>query len=281
VPVASIRRVSTGYFEAVGTPVLEGRTFTAGDRAGAELVAVIDQSLARRYWPDGGAVGRRISTGDRANPAWRTVVGVVSSIRHGRLDRAPDHYVYYPLEQGYAWNLDLVVRATVAPLSLVPALRREIGAADPDLPFFDVHTLEAAIDQSVSTRRFTGALLLAFAGFAALLAGIGLFGVMARNVAARLREFGLRLALGAGPGTVERLVLRRGGRLVLIGTAIGVLGAAVVTRTLRGLLFEVEPLDPAAYGATLFLLGAVTLAACWIPARRATRADPLETLRAE
>jgi predicted permease len=281
VPVASIRRVSAGYFEAVGTPVLEGRRFTAGDRAGAEPVAVIDRSLARRYWPDGGAVGRRISTGDRANPTWRTVVGVVSSIRHRRLDRAPDHYVYYPLEQDYAWNLDLVVRATVAPLSLVPALRREISAADPDLPFFDVHTLEAAIDQSVSTRRFTGALLLAFAGFAVLLASIGLFGVMARNVAARLREFGVRLALGAEPGTVERLVLRRGGRLVLIGTAIGVLGAALVTGTLRGLLFEVEPLDPATYGATLFLLGTVTLAACWIPARRATRADPLETLRAE
>ena len=281
VPVASIRRVSTGYFDAVGTPLLEGRPFTTGDRAGTEPVAIIDQTLARRYWPDGSALGRRISTGDRNAPVWRAVVGVVSSIRHRRLEREPDHYVYYPLEQDYAWNLDLVVRAAVAPRSLVPALRREVSAADPNLPFFDVHTLEEAIDQSVSTRRFTGTLLLAFAGFAVLLASIGLFGVMARNVAARLREFGIRLALGAEPGQVERLVLRRGGRLVLIGAATGVLGAVLVTRSLRGLLFEVEPLDPVTFGATLLLLAAVTLAACWIPARRATRADPLETLRAE
>jgi putative ABC transport system permease protein len=281
VPVASIRRVSTGYFEAVGTPLLEGRPFTTGDRAGTEPVAIIDQTLARRYWPGGSALGRRINTGDRHDPTWRTVVGVVSSIRHRRLDRAPDHYVYYPLEQDYAWTLDLVVRATVAPTSLVPALRREIATTDPNLPLFDVHTLEEAIDRSVSTRRFTGSLLLAFAGFAVLLASIGLFGVMARNVAARLREFGVRLALGAEPAQVQRLVLRRGARLVLIGSGVGVAGAALVTRALRGLLFDVAPLDPATFGATLVLLGAVTLAACWFPARRATRADPLETLRAD
>jgi putative ABC transport system permease protein len=281
VPVASIRRVSAGYFEAVGTPLLEGRPFTASDRADAEPVAIIDQSVARRYWPDGSALGRRLSTGDRQNPVWRTVVGVVSSIRHQRLDRAPDHYVYYPLEQDYAWTLDLVVRGTVSPSSLVPALRREVAAADPNLPFFEVHTLEEVIGHSVRTRRFTASLLLAFAGFAVLLASIGLFGVMARNVAARLREFGVRLALGAEPGQVLRLVLRRGARLVLIGSAVGVAGAALVTRALRGLLFAVAPLDPATFGATLVLLGAVTLAACWLPARRATRADPLETLRAD
>jgi predicted permease len=281
IPVASVRRVSAGYFEAVGTPVIEGRPFTAADRADAERVAVIDQGVAERYWPGGSALGRRINTGDRANPTWRTVVGVVSRVRHQRLDRAPDLYVYYPLDQGFAWTLDLVVRGTVEPLSLVPALRREIRAADPNLPFFAVHTLEDAIGRSVSTRRFTGALLIAFAGFAMLLASVGLFGVMARNVAARLREFGVRLALGARPGQVERLVLARGMRLVLAGAALGTAGAAAVTRALRGLLFEVEPLDPATFGATLALLSAVTLLACWIPARRATRADPLETLRAQ
>jgi predicted permease len=280
-PVASIRRVSTGYFDAVETRLVEGRAFTAADRANSELVTIIDQSVARRYWPGTSALGRRISTGDRNNPVWRTVVGVAVSIRHQRLDRAPDHYIYYPLEQDYGWSLDLVVRSTVPPLSLVPLLRREVAATDPNLPLFDVHTLEEAIDRSVSSRRFTSGLLLAFAGFAVLLAGIGLFGVMARNVAARLREFGVRLALGAAPGDIERLVLRRGGRLVLIGSVIGVLGAAVVTRTLNRLLFEVEPLDPVTFGATLLVLALVTLAACWIPARRATSVDPLETLRAE
>jgi predicted permease len=281
IPVASIRRVSDGYFEAVGTPILEGRGFTPGDRAGSEMVAVIDQGLARRYWPTGGALGRRISTGDVARPVWRTVVGVVASIRHRQLDRPPDLYVYYPLEQAYAWTLDVVVRTTLEPAGLIPSLTREIRAVDPNLPFYDVHTLEEAIDRSVSTRRFTGMLLGAFAGFAILLAGIGLFGVMARNVSARNREFGVRMALGARPAQVQRLVLRRGWRLVLLGAVIGTAGAAAVTRVLRGLLFEVEPLDPATFGATLLLLGAVTLAACWIPARRATRADPLDTLRAE
>jgi predicted permease len=281
VPVASIRRVTVGYFEAVGTPLVEGRVFTATDRNTAERVAVIDKGLADRFWPGGGALGRRINTGDRANPIWRTVVGVVASIRHQRLDRAPDLYVYYPLEQGFTWNLDLVVRSSVEPLSLVPALRREVGAVDPDLPLFDVHTLDQAISRSVSTRKFTGMLLVAFAGFALLLASIGLFGVMARNVAARLREFGVRLALGAQPAQVERLVLWRGGRLVVTGAVIGTAGAAAGTRALRGLLYEVQPLDPATFGATLIVLSLVTLLACWIPARRATRADPLEALRAE
>jgi predicted permease len=281
IPVASVRRVSAGYFEAVGTPFIEGRPFTAADRADAEPVAVIDQGLAERYWPGRSALGRRINTGDRMNPTWRTVVGVVSSIRHRQLDRAPDLYVYHPLDQAFTWTLDLVVRGSVEPLSLVPAVRREIRATDPNLPYFDVHTLEEAIDRSVSTRRFTGVLLVAFAGFALLLASIGLFGVMARNVAARLREFGIRMALGAQPGQVERLVLRRGWRLVLIGAVIGTAGAAGVTRVLRGLLFEVEPLDPATFAATLAVLSAVTLLACWIPARRATRASLLETLRAE
>jgi putative ABC transport system permease protein len=279
IPAASIRRVSHGYFEAVGTPIIAGRAFTASDSEGTELVAVVDRSVAQRYWPGQSALGRRISTGD--GRVWRTVVGVVSSIRHGQLDREPDLYVYYPLEQDRAWTLDVVVRTSVPPLSLVPALRREISAVHPDLPLYDVHSLEEAISRSVSTRRFTGILLLAFAGSALLLASIGLFGVMARNVAARLREFGVRLALGAEPRQLERLVLGRGARLVLVGATLGIAGAAAVTRTLRGLLFEVEPVDPPIFALTLAMLSAVTLAACWIPARRATQVDPLATLRSE
>ena len=282
VPAASIRRVSPEYFEAVGTPIIEGRAFSASDREGTELVAVIDRSVAQRYWPGHSGLGRRIATGAGPDgPVWRTVVGVVASVRHGQLDREPDHYVYYPLEQANAWALDVVVRAAVPPMSLVPALRHEISAVHPDLPLYDVHTLEEAISRSVSTRRFTGILLLAFAASALLLASIGLFGVMARNVAARLREFGVRLALGAEPRQLERLVLGRGARLVLIGATLGIAGAAAVTRILRGLLFEVDPVDPPVFVLTLALLSAVTLAACWIPARRATRVDPLETLRTE
>ncbi len=281
VPVTSVRRVTAGYFAAVGTRVLEGREFTVADRDDTEAVAIIDSSLAHRYWPGGGAVGQRISTGSVTEPVWRTVVGVVESIRHGRLDRALDHYVYYPLGQDYAWTLDLVVRSSLPPAALIGPLRAEVSAIDPGLPVYDIHTMEEAVDRSASTRRFVSLLLLGFAATAVLLAAIGVFGVMARNAAARVREFGIRLALGAKPRQIERLVLRRGVRLLLIGAAIGTAAAVGLTRALRGLLFDVEPLDPATFAVTLSVLGAVALAACWIPARRATSADPLEAIKAE
>ncbi len=281
VPVASIRRVSPGYFDAVRTPLLEGRGFTPADGDSSDRVAIIDASLARRYWPEGGAVGKRIATGNRAQPVWRTVVGVAASIRHRRLDRAPDHYVYYPLAQASSWTLDLVVRSSVPPASLIRSLRAELFAVDPSIPLYDVTTLEAAVERSVSTRRFTNRLLAGFAVSAVLLAAIGIYGVMSRNVATRIREFGVRLALGARPGQLETLVLRQGLRLVAIGALAGVAGAAGLTRFLRGLLYEVTPLDPVTFGGAVLLLAAVALAACWLPARRATGADPLEALRAE
>jgi predicted permease len=281
VPVASIRRVSHGYFDAVGTRLLEGRDFTPDDRDGSERVAIIDETVARRYWPGGSALGRRITTGGAERPVWRTVVGVTSTVRHENLARAPDHYVYYPLAQDYGWTLDLVIRTAVSPTSLIQPVRAEISAIDPDLPFYQVHTLEEALDQSLATRRFTNQLLLGFAGSALLLAAIGIYGVMARTVTARVREFGVRLALGADPRRIQSLVLRQAARLVLIGTLGGIAGALGATRLLRSQLFGVNPIDPVSFAAAAMLLAGMVMLASWLPARRATRTDPLEALRSE
>jgi predicted permease len=281
VPVASVRRVSLGYFDAVGTRLIEGRGFTPGDRDSAERVAVIDETLARRYWPGGSALGNRITNDGGDNPVWRTVVGVAASIRHQSLDRAPDHYVYYPLAQSNAWSFDLIVRSSAADGGLAESIRRELAGVDPDLPLYQVHTLAEAVSRSVATRRLTHLVLSGFALCAVILAAIGIYGVMTRTVAARVREFGVRLALGARPGQIETLVLRQGLRLVLIGTVIGAVGALGTTRLLRTLLYEVSPADPATFVLAALLLGGVALVACWIPARRATDADPLEALRGE
>ncbi|HET9513083.1 MAG TPA: ABC transporter permease [Gemmatimonadales bacterium] len=281
IPVASIRRVTPGYFEAVGTPLLEGRDFTPADGESGERVAIIDESVARRYWPGATALGRRINTGAEDNPTWRTVIGVAASIRHQSLSRAPDHYVYYPLAQDYAWTLDLVVRTESAPFGLDRQIESELKAIDPNLPFYDVHTLEDAVSRSLSTRRFTNRLLLGFALTAMLLAAIGIYGVMARNVTARIREFGVRLALGARPAQIQELVLRQAFRLVALGAVLGIGGALGATRFLRALLFEVNPVDPASFIAAVLLLTAAALAASWLPARRATSADPLDALRTE
>jgi predicted permease len=282
VPVTSVRRVTPGYFEAVGTPLRQGRSFSELDRDSSNLVAVVDETLAHRYWPKGSAVGGQISVGDpRDRPTWRTIVGVAASIQHGSLVKPPDHYVYLPLSQSFAWTMDLVVRASSRPAALIPALRAEVRAIDPNLPLYEVHTLDQAIGQSLSTRRMTNLLLLGFAAAALLLAAIGVYGVMARNVAARVREFGVRLALGATPAEVRALVLRRAMRLVLLGVVIGGAGAAGITQLLRALLFEVKPLDPLTFATAPALLGLVALGACYLPARRATAVDPLEAIRAE
>jgi predicted permease len=281
IPVASVRRVSTGFFAAIGTSLIRGRDFGEADRDSSELVAVIDETLARRYWPDGNAIGGRIATGNIREPVWRTVIGVVESVRHGTLDRKLDHYVYQPLSQGETWNLDLVVRSTMPQAALIAALRREIFALDPTVPLFDARALEATVERSLDTRKLTNLLLASFAVAALLLAAIGIYGVMSRTVVARVREFGVRLALGASPNEVKRLVLRGGVRLVAIGTGIGILGALLLTRFLTDMLFEVSPIDPLVLAAAPILLGAVGLAACYWPARRATKVDPLEAIRGE
>jgi predicted permease len=283
IPVTSVRSVTTGYFDAIGTPLLSGRPFGPADRDSSRPVVIVDESLAHRYWPDRSPLGARLALGREPNgqTEWRTVVGVAKSIHHRRVDQAPDHYVYKPIAQAAGPQFDLVIRAAGDQTALATALQTVVKSVDPNVPLYDVHPLAEAVDRSLAERRLTNLLLAAFAGAALLLALIGIYGVMARSVGARTREFGVRLALGASAAEVRRMVLREAVTLVGIGAASGLAGAVLITRLLRGLLFGVDPFDPATFALAAAGLGAVALAACYFPARRATRADPLVALRTD
>ena len=279
--VTEVRQVTPGYFAAIGTPLLRGRLIEERDRQGAEYVAVVDESLARRFWPDGNAIGHQLRLGDDDDNPWRTIVGVVSSVKSQSLLQEPDRFVYVPHAQWSAWWMSVVVRTSAAPADSAAAVRAELRALDPTVPLFEVQTLEGAVERSLGTRRLTHRLLLAFALAALVLSAVGIYGVMAVNVSHRTNEFGIRLALGAAPADVRTLVLGRGLRLVLVAVGLGLVGAAAVARLIASLLFQVNPMDPITFSAVAVVLATVALAACYIPARRATATDPLEALRCE
>ena len=279
-PVASVRAVTPTYFAAIGTALLRGRAFSEADIEGTPRAAIIDETLAKRYWPDGDALGKHVRTGGAPSP-WRTIVGVAQAVKHADLAEHPEHYVYVPLAQEPRWTMDLIVRTVGDPNELTTALRQEIRALDPELPVYQVHALEQAIGDSLRTRQLTNVLLAAFAAAAVLLAAIGTFGVMALEVTSRTPEFGIRLALGARPSEVLRLVLGQGMRLIVAGIAVGLAGAAALARIVRSLLFGVEPTDAFTFALVALLLATVALLACYLPARRATATDPLEALRVE
>jgi predicted permease len=280
VPVANSWPVSPDYFAAVGTPILDGRAFAGTDRDSAPAVAIIDRTIAQRYWPGGGAIGQRIRIGDPPNP-WRTIVGVAEQIRHQDLSQAPEYRVYLPLAQEPRWRTQIALRAEGDPLSLARQMREAVRGVDPELPVVNIETMEQMLSNSLSTDRLTNRLLLGFALVALVLAAIGIYGVMSLNVGSRLGEFGIRMALGASPGQVKGLVIRHGLSLVLPGVVLGLAGAAMLTRFLAALLFGVKPIDPLTFGLVTVVLLSVAAFACWIPARRAVAADPLTSLRGE
>ncbi len=282
IPVTGVWAISTEYFAVVGTPLLEGRAFTLADRDSALRVAIVDRTLARRYWPSGSALGQRLRLGSRRpdNP-WLTIVGVAGEIKHRGLSKPSEHYVYVPLTQAPRWRTQLAVRAKGDVTTLSNQVRRVVRDIDPEIPVYNVETMEQSVASSLSTERLTNRLLLGFAAVALVLAAIGIYGVMSLNVGCRVGEFGVRMALGASPATVRALVLRHGLRLVVPGVLLGLAGATVLTRFLRSLLFGVKPIDPVTFAAVSVVLVAVAAAACWIPARRATGTDPLTALRGE
>ena len=282
IPVASVWPVSPEYFSAVGTPLLDGRAFTDADRDSAARVVIIDRTIADKYWPGGGALGQRIKLGARnATNPWLTIVGLAGSIRHQSLGQAPNNRAYLPLTQVTRWRTRMAIRAEGDPVAMTRQVREAVRAIDPELPVFGFETMEQSVANSLSTERLTNRLLLGFAGVALLLAAIGIYGVMSLNVGSRLGEFGIRMALGASPGQVSRLVVRHGLTLVLPGVAFGLVGAAVLTRFLASLLFGVKPVDPLTFSVVTGLLLVVAAAACWVPARRAVSSDPLTALRGE
>ncbi len=279
VPVINVRGVSTGYFDAIGTPILKGRGFLASDDPSAPPVVVVDETVARQYWPAGDPIGKRIRTSIDSGAPWLTIVGVAPNIKHASLRERPNFEMYQPIAQRPSWSTYIVMRSDGASEGLVAGLRRRVAELDPALPVSDVYTMEGAMAESLSIARLTNLLLTGFAGLALLLAVIGIYGVMSLNVNGRLSEFGVRLALGAAPRDVLGLVMRQGLLLALLGLLIGLAGALWLTRFLGTLLFEVSPLDPVTYVTVGGVLTAAAVAACYLPARRATRADPIAVLR--
>ena len=280
VVVSNIRSITPGYFAAMGTPILKGRDFGANDGPDAPHVAIVDETFARHWWPNEEALGKRITNqGDTSANHWWTVVGVVPNVRHASLGEQPSLQVYQPFAQQTPWTMYLIVRSAREPRSLISAIRGHVAAVDPEIPLYEVRTMEEAVSSSLLTRRLTNWLLTAFATAAFVLAAIGIYGVISIGVAGRTREFGVRIALGAKPANVLQLVLQQGVWLAGAGIVIGLLGATWVVRFLRSLLFGVSAFDVPTFVAATAVLVLVSVVACLVPARRATRVAPAVVLR--
>ncbi len=273
--------VTPGYFQTLGIPIIAGRDFTDWDTNDSEKVTIIDERLAREYWPNESAVGKRVRFGPpEANEPWHTVVGVVGAIRHQRLDAETRKSVYLPHLEVAVGGLSVVVRAR-EPLNLASAVRSQVKEMDPDLPVISLMTMDDVVSQSIWQNRLYAILFSAFAVVAMLLAAVGIYGVMSYSVTQRTQEIGIRLALGAQLKDVLRLVLGGGLTLSLVGLVLGIGGALAMTRLLSSLLFNVTPTDATTFIAVSGILLFVVLVACYIPARRATKVDPLVALRYE
>jgi putative ABC transport system permease protein len=285
------RAATPGYFQAMQIPLVRGRLLDDGDDANAALVAVVDANFAHRFWPQGDAIGQRVAMDAVPKvkpqmPRWRTIVGVVGHVKHDALDVDGREQIYTPHAQPqfgvYApRDMTLAVRTSLDPTSMTGAIREQVFALDKDIPLFKIATMEELVSTSVAQPRLNLSLLLAFAGLALALAAVGVYGVMAYAVTQRTQEFGIRMALGATRADVLKQVFFEGGRLAALGLALGLVASLALSRLMASLLFGVKPTDPLTLAVVAALLAIVALAACYIPARRATRVDPMVALRYE
>jgi putative ABC transport system permease protein len=274
---AEVLSVAPGTFQALGIPLLQGRDFQNTDDSNIPPVAIIDETLARRYWPAGDAIGKRIlTTGDQE---WFTIVGVVGGIKQVSLSEDKYPHIYQVIAQAPQPRAAFVVRTDGPPQAAFPTFRAAIKQADPDMPLHRVRSITEIIGDTLSTQRLTNMLLTAFAILALLLAAVGIYSTMSLYVGNRTKEFGIRLALGAQPGALLRSVLRQGMSLTAIGVVVGLAAAFALTRTIRSLLFEVSATDPWVFTSIPVLLVIVSIVACYTPARRATKVDPLVALK--
>ena len=271
--------VSPEYFKTVGVPLLYGRDFAVTDDSTSLPVAIVDATLANRYWKGAEALGRRIRTG--GDTTWYSIIGVAGTVRDGDPALPPEPHMYTSIPQTGGNPLSLAIRTATASAGVIAATRRAVAELEPGIPLDDVKTLNSIIDQTFATRRLTKLLLGGFALVALILAAVGIYGVMSLHVAHRSREFGIRLAIGADPRGLVRLVLGEGALLAAVGVVLGLGGAIAATRSLASLLYDVSPTDPAVLLALPLLLACIALAACYLPARRAARSDPLSVLRAD
>jgi predicted permease len=278
-PDADNKVVTPDYFETMGTPIEQGRAFTEQDKKDTPRVVIINERMARRYFPAGDAVGHRLIFSEEDGPV--EIVGVAADVKNGDLDEEPELTVYLPFLQGSWWSMTLVARTAGDPVEMVPAIRNEVQAIDQEQPIYNIRTMSQVIDESISPKRITMYLLGFFAFGALLLAAIGIYAVMAYSVTSRTHEIGIRMALGAQPRDILKLIVRQGLILTVIGVGLGLAGAFALTRAMTEMLNGVTPTDPLTFIGLSALLSAVALLACLVPARKATRVDPMIALRYE
>jgi putative ABC transport system permease protein len=278
-PMGFYEVVTPDYLRTMGVSLKRGRGFTGADRDGAPPVALVNEAMARRFWPGQDPVGKRV--GYPWPSDWMTVVGVVADVANDGLGKTPEPAIYRPFAQAPAQSMRVAVRGAADPAVLTAGLRAAVAGVDPDAPLSEVQTMEARVSASVAQPRFTAVLLLSFALVALALGAVGVYGVIAYAVSRRTREIGVRMALGAHGGDVLRMVVRQGAVLAAAGIAVGLVGAFAATRALRGMLYGIAPLDPATFVAVPLALAAVALLASYLPARRAARVDPMVALRSE
>ena len=282
-PTVVVRIVSPGYFDTMTIPLLNGRKLSDQDIVTTPRVAVISETMARTFWPNEDPVGKRFGIGEiESGPRWFNIVGVVKDVRQMQLtaDPKPQAYLTY-LQVGFFDSRDLVVKTDVDPASMAATIRNAVWEIDKDQPVSNVQTMETILADSIAQQRFSMVLLAIFAGVALVLAAVGIYGVMSYSVAQRTREIGIRMALGAQTAAVLKLALGYGMKLVLIGIAIGLIGAFALTRLMSTLLFGVTATDPITFALISLLLICVAALASYIPARRATKVDPMIALRYE
>jgi putative ABC transport system permease protein len=280
-----VRVATPEYFSTIGVPLKRGRGFTDDDRAGTQRVVLITEAAARQFFPGEDAIGKTIKLGWGRGPgkprAGGMVVGIVGDMKDQGLDEANPPQIYMPLRQWPVSFMAVVMKTAVPPSSLAEAARTQVLAIDPNLPVSNVGTLDAIVAKSISQQRFYMLLLAVFASVALVLAAIGIFGVLSYAVSQRTREIGIRMALGAQGGSVIGLIVRQAMLLVASGVIAGTVLALFLSQTMAKMLFDIKPTDPTTFVAVAAVLAAVALLASYLPARRATRVDPIVALRAE
>ncbi|HKF55304.1 MAG TPA: ABC transporter permease, partial [Blastocatellia bacterium] len=283
---ANFRQVSPDYFQAIGTRLIEGRFFDDHDNAKSQPVAIINQTMAREFWPDEQVLGKRLRPGNFPERPWLDIIGIVADTLQMGLQKAAKAEMYFPCDQVandyyFFAPRDLVIRTTGDPLKLAATAREAVWSVDSQQPVSNIQTMDEIVAEEITDQRMAMILLGSLAGLALLLAAVGVYGVLSYAVSQRTQEIGVRMALGARPSSIMLMIVGNGGRMLVIGTGIGIAASLLLTRLMSSLLFGVGPRDPFIILAVVIVLGIIAMLACCIPARRATTIDPLSAIRYE